>query len=235
ESPHSARAPRPRTICLVDEVHRFNKAQQDAFLPHVESGLLTFIGATTENPSFELIGALLSRAQVYVLESLQPSDLESLIARGFEAEKVDATSEAVKRIGEFADGAARRAVNLVEQVTGAARVEGRHGADVDFVNGVAQRASRRFDKGGENFYDQISALHKSVRGSDPDASLYWLVRMFDGGVDPRYVARRLIRMGSEDIGLADPRALEVAINAAEVYERLGTPEGELALAECVIY
>jgi putative ATPase len=223
------------TIIFVDEVHRFNKAQQDAFLPHVESGLLTFIGATTENPSFELIGALLSRAQVYVLESLQPSDLESLIARGFEAEKVDATSEAVKRIAEFADGDGRRALNLVEQVAGAARVEGRHGADVDFVNGVAQRASRRFDKGGENFYDQISALHKSVRGSDPDASLYWLVRMLDGGVDPRYVARRLIRMASEDIGLADPRALEVAINAADVYERLGTPEGELALAECVIY
>jgi putative ATPase len=216
-------------------VHRFNKAQQDAFLPHVESGLLTFIGATTENPSFEVIGALLSRAQVYVLESLSSGDLESLIARGFEAEKVDATSEAMKRIAEFADGDGRRALNLVEQVVEAARVEGRRGADVDFVNAVAQRAGRRFDKGGENFYDQISALHKSVRGSDPDAALYWLVRMLDGGVDPRYVARRMIRMASEDIGLADPRALEVAIHAAEVYERLGTPEGELALAECVIY
>jgi putative ATPase len=223
------------TIIFVDEVHRFNKAQQDAFLPHVESGLLTFIGATTENPSFEVIGALLSRAQVYVLEGLAGADLERLIARGFEAERIDATSEAVKRMGEFADGDGRRALNLVEQVAEAARVEGRHGADVDFVNAVAQRAGRRFDKGGENFYDQISALHKSVRGSDPDASLYWLVRMLDGGVDPRYVARRMIRMASEDIGLADPRALEVAINAAEVYERLGTPEGELALAECVIY
>jgi len=223
------------TIIFVDEVHRFNKAQQDAFLPHVESGLLTFIGATTENPSFEVIGALLSRAQVYVLESLTVEDLEALIARGFEAEKVDATSEAIKRIAEFADGDGRRALNLVEQVTEAARVEGRHGADVDFVNAVAQRAGRRFDKGGDNFYDQISALHKSVRGSDPDAALYWLVRMLDGGVDPRYVTRRLIRMASEDIGLADPRALEVALNAAEVYERLGTPEGELALAECVIY
>jgi len=223
------------TIIFVDEVHRFNKAQQDAFLPHVESGLLTFIGATTENPSFEVIGALLSRAQVYVLESLNDEDLDRVVARGFEAEKIDATAEARKRIAEFADGDARRALNLVEQVAQAAGVEGRRGADVDFVNAVAQRAGRRFDKGGENYYDQISALHKSVRGSDPDAALYWLVRMLDGGVDPRYLARRMIRMASEDIGLADPRALEVAINAAEVYERLGTPEGELALAECVIY
>jgi putative ATPase len=223
------------TIMFVDEVHRFNKSQQDAFLPHVESGLLTFIGATTENPSFEVIGALLSRAQVYVLESLEPEDLDLLIARGFEAEKVDATAEARKRIAEFADGDGRRALNLVEQVAQAAQVEGRRGADVDFVNAVSQRAGRRFDKGGENYYDQISALHKSVRGSDPDASLYWLVRMLDGGVDPRYLARRMIRMASEDIGLADPRALEVAITAADVYERLGTPEGELALAECVIY
>jgi putative ATPase len=223
------------TIMFVDEVHRFNKAQQDAFLPHVESGLLTFIGATTENPSFEVIGALLSRAQVYVLESLGAADLDPLIERGFEAEKVDSTSDARARIAEFADGDGRRALNLVEQVAQAARVEGRRGADVDFVNAVAQRAGRRFDKGGENFYDQISALHKSVRGSDPDASLYWLVRMLDGGVDPRYLARRMVRMASEDIGLADPRALEVAVNAAEVYERLGTPEGELALAQCVIY
>jgi putative ATPase len=223
------------TILFVDEVHRFNKAQQDAFLPHVESGLFTFIGATTENPSFEVIGALLSRAQVYVLESLGPADLDRLIERGFEAEKVDSTTDARARIAEFADGDGRRALNLVEQVAQAARVEGRRGADVDFVDAVAQRAGRRFDKGGENFYDQISALHKSVRGSDPDASLYWLVRMLDGGVDPRYLSRRLVRMASEDIGLADPRALEVAVTAAEVYERLGSPEGELALAECVIY
>jgi len=223
------------TIVFVDEVHRFNKAQQDAFLPHVESGLFTFIGATTENPSFEVIGALLSRAQVYVLESLKPADLAEVVARGFEAEHLDSTSEAGLRIGEFADGDARRALNLVEQVAQAARVEGRRGVDVDFVNTVAQRAGRRFDKGGENFYDQISALHKSVRGSDPDAALYWLVRMLDGGVDPRYLARRMVRMASEDVGLADPRALEVALNATEVYERLGTPEGELALAECVIY
>src|SRR3954466_1082170 len=223
------------TILFVDEVHRFNKSQQDAFLPHVESGLFTFIGATTENPSFEVNGALLSRAQVYVLESLKPEDLDQLIERGFEAEAIDATSDARKRIAEFADGDGRRALNLTEQVAQAARVDGKRGADVDFVNSVAQRAGRRFDKGGDNYYDQISALHKSVRGSDPDASLYWLVRMLDGGVDPRYLARRLVRMASEDIGLADPRALEVAVNAAEVYERLGTPEGELALAECVIY
>ena len=223
------------TIVFVDEVHRFNKAQQDAFLPHVESGLFTFIGATTENPSFEVIGALLSRAQVYVLESLKPEDLDFLVARGFEAEKLDSTSDARARIAEFADGDGRRALNLTEQVSEAARVEGRRGVDVDFVNGVAQRAGRRFDKGGDNFYDQISALHKSVRGSDPDAALYWLVRMLDGGGDPRYLARRMVRMASEDIGLADPRALEVAINAAEVYERLGSPEGELALAECAIY
>jgi len=223
------------TIVFVDEVHRFNKAQQDAFLPHVESGLFTFIGATTENPSFEVIGALLSRAQVYVLESLKPEDLDVLIARGFDAEKVDSTADARARIAEFADGDGRRALNLVEQAAQAARVEGRRGVDVDFVNAVAQRAGRRFDKGGENYYDQISALHKAVRGSDPDASLYWLVRMLDGGVDPRYLARRMVRMASEDVGLADPRALEVAVNAAEVYERLGSPEGELALAECVIY
>ena len=223
------------TIMFVDEVHRFNKSQQDAFLPHVESGLLTFIGATTENPSFEVNGALLSRAQVYVLESLKAEDLDLLVARGFDAEKVDSTADARARIAEFADGDGRRALNLTEQVSQAARVEGRRGVDVDYVNGVAQRAGRRFDKGGDNYYDQISALHKSVRGSDPDASLYWLVRMLDGGVDPRYLARRMIRMASEDIGLADPRALEVAISAADVFERLGSPEGELALAECVVY
>jgi putative ATPase len=223
------------TIVFVDEVHRFNKAQQDAFLPHVESGLFTFIGATTENPSFEVIGALLSRAQVYVLESLKPEDLDRLIQRGFEAEKIDSTADARARIAEFADGDGRRALNLVEQVAQAARVEGKRGVEVDFVNAVAQRAGRRFDKGGENFYDQISALHKSVRGSDPDASLYWMVRMLDGGVDPRYLARRIIRMASEDIGLADPRALEICVTAAAVYERLGSPEGELALAEAVVY
>jgi putative ATPase len=223
------------TIMFVDEVHRFNKSQQDAFLPHVESGLLTFIGATTENPSFEVNGALLSRAQVYVLESLKPEDLDVLIARGFETERIDATTDARARIAEFADGDGRRALNLVEQVIQAARVEEKRGVDVEFVGAVAQRAGRRFDKGGDNFYDQISALHKSVRGSDPDASLYWMVRMLDGGADPRYLARRIVRMASEDIGLADPRALEVCVTAAEVYERLGSPEGELALAEAVVY
>jgi putative ATPase len=223
------------TILFVDEVHRFNKAQQDAFLPHVESGLFTFIGATTENPSFEVIGALLSRAQVYVLESLKPEDLDALTQRGFEAEKIDSTADARARIAEFADGDGRRALNLVEQVAQSARLEGRHGVDVEFVNAIAQRAGRRFDKGGENFYDQISALHKSVRGSDPDASLYWFVRMLDGGADPRYLARRIVRMASEDIGLADPRALDICVTAAEVYERLGSPEGELALAEAVVY
>ena len=223
------------TIVFVDEVHRFNKAQQDAFLPHVESGLFTFIGATTENPSFEVNGALLSRAQVYVLESLKPEDLDVMIERGFELEKLDSTSEARLRIAEYADGDGRRALNVVEQVAQAANVEGKRGVDVEFVNAVAQRAGRRFDKGGDNFYDQISALHKSVRGSDPDASLYWFVRMLDGGADPRYLARRIIRMASEDIGLADPRALELCLNAADVYERLGTPEGELALAEAVVY
>ena len=224
-----------RTIVFVDEVHRFNKSQQDAFLPHVESGLFTFIGATTENPSFEVNSALLSRAQVYVLESLSATDLDRLAVRGFEAEGIDATEEARKRLAEMADGDGRRVLNFVEQVAQAARIEGRHGADVDFVNAVVTRAGRRFDKGGENFYDQISALHKSVRGSDPDASLYWFVRMLDGGMDPRYLARRMIRMASEDIGLADPRALEMALSAADVYERLGSPEGELALAECVVY
>ena len=224
-----------RTILFVDEVHRFNKAQQDAFLPYVEKGLFTFIGATTENPSFEVIGALLSRAQVYVLESLDEADLDRLVIRGFEAESIDVTAEARKRIAEVADGDGRRALNLVEQVANAARAAARRGADAEFVDGVITRSGRRFDKGGENFYDQISALHKSVRGSDPDAALYWMVRMLDGGADPRYLARRMIRMATEDVGLADPRALEIAMRSAEVYERLGTPEGELALAQCIVY
>ena len=223
------------TILFVDEVHRFNKAQQDAFLPHVESGLFTFIGATTENPSFEVNGALLSRAQVYVLEPLGLEDLDRLVVRGFEAEGIDVTEEARGRVAEYADGDGRRALNLVEQVASAARAAARRGADAPFVEGVVTRAGRRFDKGGENFYDQISALHKSVRGSDPDAALYWMARMLDGGADPRYLARRMVRMASEDVGLADPRALEIATRAAEVYERLGSPEGELALAECVVY
>ena len=224
-----------RIIVFVDEVHRFNKVQQDAFLPHVESGLFTFIGATTENPSFEVNGALLSRAQVYVLEPLSAADLDSLACRGFEAEAVDVTAEARERIVAFADGDGRRALNLVENLSAAARAQGRRGVDAGFVETHATRAGRRFDKGGDAFYDQISALHKSVRGSDPDAALYWFVRMLDGGADPHYIARRLIRMASEDIGLADPRALDLATHAAEAYERLGTPEGELALAQCVVY
>ena len=223
------------TILFVDEVHRFNKSQQDAFLPHVESGLFTFIGATTENPSFEVNGALLSRSQVYVLKPLSEDDLATLATRGFEAEGLDVTDEAARRIAQFADGDGRRALNFVEQAAAAARAAARRGVDGDFAAEVLQRAGRRFDKGGEQFYDQISALHKSVRGSDPDASLYWFCRMLDGGADPRYLARRLVRMASEDVGLADPRALELAIAAAEVYERLGSPEGELALAECVVY
>jgi putative ATPase len=225
------------TILFVDEVHRFNKAQQDAFLPFVEQGLFTFIGATTENPSFEVNSALLSRAQVYVLQSLSSTELDQLIVRGFAAldEVFDLTEGARKRLAELADGDGRRALNLVEQVYSAAKLEARRGADVDFVNAVTTRSGRRFDKGGEEFYNQISAMHKAVRGSDPDASLYWLVRMLDGGVDPRYLARRMLRMASEDVGLADPRALEVALNAADVYERLGSPEGELALAECILY
>ena len=224
-----------RTIVFVDEVHRFNKVQQDAFLPHVESGLFTFIGATTENPSFEVNGALLSRAQVYVLEPLPAADLDSLVCRGFETEAIDVTAEARERIVAYSDGDGRRALNLVENLCAAARAEGRRGVDASFVETHATRAGRRFDKGGDAFYDQISALHKSVRGSDPDAALYWFVRMLDGGADPHYLARRLVRMASEDIGLADPRALDLATHAAEAYERLGTPEGELALAQCVVY
>jgi putative ATPase len=223
------------TILFVDEVHRFNKSQQDAFLPHVESGLFTFIGATTENPSFEVNSALLSRAQVYVLQSLSEDALAILVRRGFAAENLAVSDEAAKRMAQLADGDGRRALNLTEQVAQAARLEAKQEADLALVDAVAQRSARRFDKGGEEFYNQISAMHKSVRGSDPDASLYWFCRMLDGGADPRYLARRMIRMASEDIGLADPRALEITLNAADVYERLGTPEGELALAEAVVY
>lgn len=222
------------TILFVDEVHRFNKSQQDAFLPHVESGLFTFIGATTENPSFEVNSALLSRAQVYVLRSLDAAALKTLAQRGFAAEGVDANIRSTERIAELADGDGRRTLNLVEQVAQAARVKGVP-VDEALVASVVQRAARRFDKGGEEFYNQISALHKSVRGSDPDAALYWFCRMLDGGADPRYLARRIIRMASEDIGLADPRALEICVTAADVYERMGSPEGELALAEAVVF
>ena len=225
-----------RTIVFVDEVHRFNKSQQDAFLPHVESGLFTFIGATTENPSFEVNSALLSRAAVYVLQSLNEEDLAHIIAKAQSIDAVPALdSEAQKRLVAYADGDARRLLNTLETLAVSAKHEGLTEITDTWLLKVLGERLRRYDKGGEQFYDTISALHKSVRGSDPDAALYWLVRMLDGGAEPKYMARRLIRMASEDIGLADPRALRLALDAAEVYERLGSPEGELALAECVVY
>ena len=225
-----------RTIVFVDEVHRFNKSQQDAFLPHVESGLFTFIGATTENPSFEVNSALLSRAAVYVLQSLNEEDLAHIIAKAQSIDAVPALdSEAQKRLIAYADGDARRLLNTLETLAISAKHAGLTEITDTWLLKVLGERMRRYDKGGEQFYDTISALHKSVRGSDPDAALYWLVRMLDGGAEPKYMARRLIRMASEDIGLADPRALRLALDAAEVYERLGSPEGELALAECVVY
>jgi putative ATPase len=225
------------TILFVDEVHRFNKAQQDAFLPFVEQGLVTFIGATTENPSFEVNSALLSRAAVYVLEPLAPEELGQLLDRAWAVALPAGGLDPAARdmlIG-YADGDGRRVVNLVEQLATAVGAGRAAAVDPDFVEATIARSLRRFDKGGEAFYDQISALHKSVRGSNPDAALYWMCRMLDGGADPLYVGRRLIRMATEDVGLADPRALSLAIAAIETYERLGTPEGELALAEAVIY
>jgi putative ATPase len=225
------------TILFVDEVHRFNKAQQDAFLPFVEQGLLTFIGATTENPSFEVNGALLSRAAVYVLEPLSPEDLGVLLDRAIALSPPAMALDGPARdaVIAYADGDGRRVINLVEQLAVAAHTAKRSEVDLPFVEATIARSMRRFDKGGEAFYDQISALHKAVRGSDPDASLYWMCRMLDGGADPIYVGRRMIRMATEDIGLADPRALALALDAVATYERLGSPEGELALAECVIY
>lgn len=219
------------TLLFVDEVHRFNKAQQDAFLPYVERGLITFIGATTENPSFEVNGALLSRAAVYVLQPLREEHLARLLKRS--SARLD--DEAAARLIGFADGDARRLLNSVEILETAAKGAGLEVIDGPFVERTLAQNLRRFDKGGEQFYDQISALHKAVRGSDPDASLYWLVRMLDGGADPRYLGRRMVRMAVEDIGLADPRALALALDACEAYERLGSPEGELALAHAVIY
>ena len=231
-----ARGQSRRTIVFVDEVHRFNKSQQDAFLPHVESGLFTFIGATTENPSFEVNSALLSRAAVYVLQPLNATDLEQIVMRALLIGVIPAIEPvAVDRLVSFADGDARRLLNTLETLAVAATQEKQAEISDVWLLKVLGERMRRYDKGGDQFYDTISALHKSVRGSDPDASLYWFMRMLDGGADPRYMARRLIRMASEDIGLADPRALRLALDAAEVYERLGTPEGELALAECVIY
>lgn len=225
-----------RTIVFVDEVHRFNKSQQDAFLPHVESGLFTFIGATTENPSFEVNSALLSRAAVYVLQPLTEDDLVQIVALAQAESALPAIETiAIHRLVSYADGDARRLINTLETLGVAARQEQQSEITDVWLMQVLGERMRRYDKGGDQFFDSISALHKSVRGSDPDAALYWLVRMLDGGAEPKYMARRLIRMASEDIGLADPRALRVALDAAEVYERLGSPEGELALAECVIY
>jgi len=226
-----------QTILFVDEVHRFNKAQQDAFLPHVERGLLTFIGATTENPSFEVNSALLSRAAVYVLQPLTEAELGELFerARRESLEGLECSDRAREIVIGFADGDARRLYNMLEQIGIAAGEAARREVDEAFVRDALAQRLRRFDKGGDEFYDQISALHKSVRGSAPDAALYWLTRMLDGGADPLYLARRLVRMAVEDIGLADPRALRMALDACETYERLGSPEGELALAEAVIY
>ncbi|HEX4648432.1 MAG TPA: replication-associated recombination protein A [Steroidobacteraceae bacterium] len=243
----SARALRTRegrpTLLFLDEVHRFNKAQQDTFLPYVEDGTLTFVGATTENPSFEVISALLSRARVYVLKALSVEDLVALLEaalsdreRGLGEQQLAADPAALDLIAHAADGDARRALNMLELAAGLLEAAG--GArelTLAVAQEVASGGHRRFDKGGDQFYDQISALHKSVRGSDPDGALYWLCRMLDGGCDPRYVARRVTRMAVEDIGLADPRALAMVLDGWETYERLGTPEGELAIAAAVVY
>jgi len=229
-----------RTIMFVDEVHRFNKSQQDAFLPHVESGLFTFIGATTENPSFEVNSALLSRAQVYVLESLDNEALATMFTRAMAAldAKYAVDADAQRLLIDYADGDGRRFLNSIEQLDAAIRSAGSGKVGqvtAEFVQGSLTRARARFDKGGEQFYDLISALHKSVRGSDPDASLYWFCRILEGGADPLYLGRRMIRMASEDIGLADPRALEITLSAVAAFERLGSPEGELALAEACVF
>lgn len=225
------------TILFIDEIHRFNKAQQDALLPYTESGLVTFIGATTENPSFEVNSALLSRAQVYVLKSLTDDELRQLFHKANQvfSSPIQFDDDALEMLIGFADGDARRLLNSLEQLHAACTAMNNVHVTKEFVMNALAEQVRRFDKGGENFYDQISALHKSVRGSNPDAALYWLCRMLDGGVDPLYLARRIVRMAWEDIGLADPRALQIANDAAATYERLGSPEGELALGQAVIY
>ena len=226
-----------KTILFVDEIHRFNKSQQDALLPFVESGLVTFIGATTENPSFEVNSALLSRAQVYVLKSLSEEELKALLERARDKvlSRLSFDAAATDTLVGYADGDARRLLNLLEQVDTASSAAGVTSITPEFVQNALTLNVRRFDKGGENFYDQISALHKSVRGSHPDAALYWLCRMLDGGADPKYLARRIVRMAWEDIGIADPRGVQIANDAAETYERLGSPEGELALGQAVLY
>jgi putative ATPase len=234
ERAQAARAAGRGTVVFVDEVHRFNKAQQDAFLPHVESGLFTFIGATTENPSFEVNSALLSRATVHVLKSLDDADLAELLVRAQALLNAPPLAEAARlRLVAHADGDARRLLNAYENAVAAA--PGAPLIDEAVLEKALGEQLRRYDKSGDQFYDAISALHKSVRGSDPDAALYWLARMLDGGVDPRYVVRRVLRMATEDIGLADPRALRMALDAAELYERVGSPEGELAIAQAVVY
>ncbi len=226
-----------KTILFVDEIHRFNKSQQDGLLPFVESGLVTFIGATTENPSFEVNSALLSRSQVYVLQTLTSEELVLLVRRAQQKSLTHLQLDdlAIDTLVGYADGDARRLLNLLEQADTAARAAGIAQVDAAFLQKALTLNARRFDKGGDNFYDQISALHKSVRGSNPDAALYWLCRMLDGGADARYLSRRIVRMAWEDIGLADPRALQIANDAALTYERLGSPEGELALAQAVLY
>ena len=243
EEARQARAEGHPTVLFVDEVHRFNKAQQDGFLPYVEDGTLTFIGATTENPSFELINALLSRARVYVLKALTVDEIRQAIDRaltddivGLGSQRLEMPPEAREVLAQAADGDARRALNLLEMASDlATQQHGKQTITMDLIKEVVTGGVRRFDKQGEAFYDQISALHKSVRGSDPDASLYWFARMLDGGCDPLYIARRVVRMASEDIGNADPRALQLALNAWDVQERLGSPEGELAIAQAVVY
>jgi putative ATPase len=226
-----------RTILFVDEVHRFNKAQQDAFLPYVEGGLLTFVGATTENPSFEVNSALLSRASVYVLHPLSADEMAQLFERACRQALpgLSFDDDARLRLIGLADGDARRLLNLLEQIGTATQTAKVDRVDGAFVDQTLAQSLRRFDKGGDAFHDQISALHKAVRGSSPDAALYWFCRMLDGGADPRYLARRIVRMAWEDVGLADPRAARIALDAAETFERLGSPEGELALAEAVLY
>ena len=230
-----------RTVLFVDEVHRFNKAQQDAFLPHIERGSIVFVGATTENPSFELNSALLSRCRVHVMEAVSADDITAALRRalddaerGLGGQGIEVDAALLREIAGAADGDVRRALTLLEIAAELAADEGGRITEQTLLQVLADR-TRRFDKGGEQFYDQISALHKSVRGSDPDAALYWLVRMLDGGADPLYLARRIVRMAVEDVGLADPRALALALEAAQTYERLGTPEGELALAQAVLY
>jgi putative ATPase len=230
------------TVLFLDEVHRFNKAQQDAFLPHVEDGTLTFIGATTENPSFEIVGALLSRARVYVLKALGVDELRQLLQaaltdreRGLGAQELTIEDAALTLLAHAADGDARRGLGMLELAAAVAAAGGGKLITLAQAEEMAGGGRRRFDKGGDQFYDQISALHKAVRGSDPDAALYWYARMLDGGCDPHYLARRITRMATEDIGLADPRALQLTLDAWQTYERLGSPEGELALAEALVY